>query len=66
MKIELKVREKVVTEEARATGATALVNSCPRCERNFKDATMEYGGKIEVYDISETARKAIWKEELRL
>ena len=46
-------------KEAKATGATALVTSCPWCERNFTDAIKEYGEKIEVYDIAEIARKAI-------
>lgn len=45
--------------EAVATGADALVTSCPWCERNFKDAIKEYGETIEVYDIAEVARKAI-------
>jgi len=46
-------------KEAKATGATALVTSCPWCERNFKDAVKEYGEAIEVYDIAELALKAI-------
>ena len=46
-------------KEAKATGATALVTSCPWCERNFKDAVKEYGIDIEVYDIAELSRKAI-------
>ena len=46
-------------KEAKATGATALVTSCPWCERNFKDAIKEYGQEIEIYDIAEIARKAI-------
>jgi len=46
-------------KEAKATGATALVTSCPWCERNFKDAVREYGQEIEIYDIAEIARKAI-------
>ena len=46
-------------KEAKATGATALVTSCPWCERNFKDAVKEYGEEIEIYDIAEIARKAI-------
>jgi len=46
-------------QEAKATGATALVTSCPWCIRNFKDAIKEYGEKIEVYDIAEIARKAV-------
>ncbi len=46
-------------KEAKGTGATALVTSCPWCERNFKDAIKEYGEKMEVYDIAEIARKAV-------
>jgi Fe-S oxidoreductase len=46
-------------KEALATGATALVTSCPWCEKNFKDASKEYGANIEVYDIAEIVRKAI-------
>ena len=46
-------------QEAKATGATALITSCPWCEKNFKDAAKEYGEKIEVYDIAEIARSAI-------
>ena len=46
-------------KEARATGATALVTSCPWCERNFKDAVKEYGEEIEIYDIAEIARMAL-------
>jgi len=46
-------------EEAKATGATAIVTSCPWCERNFKDAANEYGIDIEIYDIAQIAQKAI-------
>ncbi len=46
-------------KEAKATGATALVTSCPWCERNFKDAAREYDEKINIYDIAEIARMAI-------
>lgn len=46
-------------KEVKATGATALVTSCPWCERNFKDAVREYGEKIEIFDIAEIARMAI-------
>ena len=46
-------------KEAKATGATALVTSCPWCEKNFKDAIEEYGEQIEVYDIAEIASKAL-------
>jgi Fe-S oxidoreductase len=46
-------------KEAIDTGATAIVTSCPWCERNFKDAIKEFGENIKVYDIAEIARKAI-------
>jgi Fe-S oxidoreductase len=46
-------------EEAKATGATALVTACPWCERNFKDAAREYGQDIEIYDVAEIVRKAL-------
>ena len=49
-------------KEAKATGAKALVTSCPWCERNFKDAIKEYGEEIEVYDIAEITRKAIQED----
>jgi Fe-S oxidoreductase len=46
-------------EEAKATGAEALVTSCPWCERNFKDAVEEYGVDIKIYDIAEIAHMAL-------
>jgi Fe-S oxidoreductase len=46
-------------KEAKATGATALVTSCPWCVRNFRDAVREYKEDIEIYDIAEIARKAL-------
>jgi Fe-S oxidoreductase len=46
-------------KEAKATGARALITSCPWCERNFKDAAREYGEEIKIYDIAEIARMAI-------
>jgi len=46
-------------KEARATGATALVTSCPWCQRNFRDAVKEYGEEIEIYDIAEIACRAL-------
>ena len=50
-------------ERAKATGAKALITSCPWCERNFKDAIKEYGEKIEIYDIAEITRKALQIQE---
>jgi Fe-S oxidoreductase len=46
-------------KEAKNTGATALVTSCPWCERNFKDAIKETGDTMEIYDIAEIARMAL-------
>lgn len=48
-------------EEAKDTGAEALVTACPWCERNFKDALQETGGKFEIYDICEIILKAMGK-----
>jgi Fe-S oxidoreductase len=44
--------------EARATGAHALVTSCPWCVRTFKDALKEHGETFEIYDIAELIRRA--------
>ena len=49
-------------KEAKDTGATALVTSCPWCEKNFKDAAREYGENFEVYDIAEIAAQAVQEE----
>ena len=46
-------------KEAKATGASALVTSCPWCERNFKDAAKQNGVDLQVYDIAEMIRMAI-------
>jgi Fe-S oxidoreductase len=45
--------------EAKFTGAAALVTSCPWCERNFKDAAREYKQDILIYDIAEMVCKAL-------
>jgi len=46
-------------KEAIATGATALVTSCPWCVRNFRDAARESGEDIDIYDITEIVAKAM-------
>jgi Fe-S oxidoreductase len=46
-------------EEARATGAEAIVTACPWCERNFIDAIEKDGIKMKVYDIMEVVQQAI-------
>lgn len=45
-------------EEAKTTGAEALVTSCPWCERIFKDTVKKYGENLEIYDIIELIRRA--------
>ncbi|MGB2856369.1 MAG: (Fe-S)-binding protein [Dehalococcoidia bacterium] len=46
-------------EEAKVTGAEALVTACPWCERNFRDALERSGAKIKLYDIVELLLEAI-------
>ena len=46
-------------EEAKATGAEALVTACPWCERNFIDVINDRGEKMKVYDIVELVQQAI-------
>jgi Fe-S oxidoreductase len=46
-------------EEAKATGAEALVTACPWCKRNFTDAINESGEKLKVYDVVELLEQAI-------
>jgi Fe-S oxidoreductase len=45
-------------EEALATGAEALVTSCPWCVRSFKDAVAETSANIGVYDLTELILKS--------
>ena len=45
-------------EEALATGAEALVTSCPWCVRSFKDAVAESKADIGVYDLTELILKS--------
>ncbi|TEU03376.1 MAG: (Fe-S)-binding protein [Dehalococcoidia bacterium] len=46
-------------EEAKATGAEALVTACPWCERSFRDALEQNGAKIKLYDIVELLLEAL-------
>jgi len=46
-------------EEAKSTGAEALVTACPWCESNFTDAINENGENMKVYDIVELVQQAI-------
>ncbi len=46
-------------EEAKCTGAKAIVSACPWCERNFIDAINESGTDMKVYDIVELVKQAL-------
>jgi Fe-S oxidoreductase len=46
-------------EEAKATGAEALVSACPWCERNFLDAIAARGEAMKVYDIVDLVQNAL-------
>jgi Fe-S oxidoreductase len=46
-------------EEAKSTGADALVSACPWCERNFIDAINGNGDKMKIYDIIELVQQAM-------
>lgn len=46
-------------EEAKSTGADALVTACPWCERNFLDAVKKSGDKMKVLDVLELVEQAI-------
>jgi len=46
-------------EEAKTTGAEAIVSACPWCKRNFTDALNESGDRMKVYDIIELVEQAV-------
>jgi len=46
-------------EEAKATGAEAIVSACPHCERNFTDVIDDRSESMNVYDIVDLVRQAI-------
>ena len=46
-------------EEAKSTGAEAMVTSCPWCKRNFRDALKESGEKLEIYDVVDLVLQAV-------
>jgi len=46
-------------EEAKSTGAQAIVTACPWCERSLIDAVSIDGQKMKVYDIVELVQQAI-------
>ncbi len=46
-------------EEARATGADALVSACPGCERSFRGAARAKGEAMQIYDIVELVQRSV-------
>ncbi|MFC1532934.1 (Fe-S)-binding protein [Thermodesulfobacteriota bacterium] len=46
-------------DEAKSTGAEAIVTACPWCEKAFSEAIKESGDSLKVYDIVELVAKAI-------
>ena len=50
-------------EEALATGAEALVTSCPWCENMFREAVAETGIDLKIYDVNDLVRLSAAKKE---
>jgi Fe-S oxidoreductase len=46
-------------EEAKTTGAEALVTACPWCQRNFIDAVNIMGADLKILDITDLLKQAI-------
>jgi len=46
-------------EEAKTTGAEAIVSCCPFCSTNLKDAIRETGEKMQFYDLTELVARAL-------
>jgi len=46
-------------EEAKTTGAAAIVSACGWCERNFIDSIGKTGDKMKVYDIIDLVKQAL-------
>jgi Fe-S oxidoreductase len=46
-------------DEAKCTGAEAIVSACPWCERNFLDAIKGKNADMKVYDVLELVQQAI-------
>jgi Fe-S oxidoreductase len=46
-------------EEAKATGAEAIVTACPWCERSFIDAVNADGKKMKVFDVIELVQQSM-------
>jgi Fe-S oxidoreductase len=50
-------RERI--EEAKSTGAEAIITACPWCEKNFIDYIKSNGDTLKIYDIVELVQQAI-------
>jgi Fe-S oxidoreductase len=46
-------------EEAKSTGAEAIVSACPWCEGNFKDAIHSMADGMKVVDVVELVQRAL-------
>jgi len=46
-------------EEAKATGAEAIVTACPWCMKNFADVIKKQGEKLRVYDVLQVVQKGV-------
>jgi Fe-S oxidoreductase len=46
-------------EEAKSTGAEAIVSACPWCERNFMDAIHSMADRMKVVDVVELVQQAL-------
>jgi Fe-S oxidoreductase len=46
-------------EEAHATGAEALVTSCPWCENIFRETAKETGSDLKIYDVNDLVRRSL-------
>ena len=46
-------------EEAKSTGAEAIVSACGWCERNFNDAIGAAGDKMKVFDVADLVKQAM-------
>ncbi len=53
-------------EEAKDTGADALVSACPFCSTNLQDGIRESGTKLKYYDISELLLMSLGLEPEKL
>ena len=46
-------------EEAKATGAEAVVTYCPHCEENLGEAIQRQGNGMKIYDLLDLVLKAL-------